>query len=888
MSDVPLDEEGQTTWTDRIVKAGLVLLVFVVPLAFTPPQFKWSSEPFKWATAEVAGPLKIACAQSIIFVLCFLWLAKMNARGIFAFRPSALFWSLLVYLGAQALSLVKAVNVGYGWFELRIFIFWFLAYLLVTHHAEERDILRMFSAIVLVGALVSIYGIAQCYGKDFVRWGLSELSFDELSSLERVRFEQFTEVLREGPSTFGHNNFASHFLIFGIPIAGAMLFISKRLPARVLCGAALVLMIWYLNMTKCRGAVIGLGVGVVVCVWLLLSRAVSAVSAEGPEGTVSRKAVAIRKAFIVVIVVVGLVAGLLLMSRGIGVLDQFRRGVDSPYVARINTWQSSFRAFLDSPMLGWGKGSFEDVVPAYWTDYEKGVYARELKFSKQAHNEYLEIGVETGIIGLGAFGWFLMCLASRSLFVSRKELSTTRRAILLSAVCALTGVLVDSVVNFDLQTPAAALMFFVLVGVIDVLGFEEKPRSISLPGGVGSGVGITVWVVLVLGSVVGVLPSIARPFLSEMRGARGAVAGARGDTDEAIRQFESAARLTPWHSVTMYRLGGAYVAASQWDKAAAAYGACLEASPNYVIAWANQGLAYFNLGNPEKAIEAAERALALAPDMPMGHNVVGLSYAQQGKWEEALEAMKRATGLPEPGRAQLHKNMAVCHMALGQHEEAATEFQRAIDESRYPDPELYVERAKVLFELKRYEEAAESFTKGLGLFEERSEDPGSNLLMYQAYYFLGKICLEELDNPYLCSFCVIQLSRAVPEDPAVRKLTDDLSVDLARRGFSFEGAGAAWYHVGAAFIRQERYDRAEECLRIVVGRSDESNVKLLQVAYRELAIAIFKKKEYERALEVVDEAKRIAPDFAPLDNLRAAILSEKAVADRADPGREGR
>lgn len=59
-------------------------------------------------------------------------------------------------------------------------------------------------------------------------------------------------------------------------------------------------------------------------------------------------------------------------------------------------------------------------------------------------------------------------------------------------------------------------------------------------------------------------------------------------------------------------------------------------------------------------------------------------------------------------------------------------------------------------------------------------------------------------------------------------------------------------------------------------------MKLLRVAYRELAIAIFKKKGYDRALEVVDEGKKIAPDFAALDNLREAILSEKALADRAD------
>ena len=881
MTDFTLREEDQPDLIDMIVRAGLVLLLFIVPLAFTPPQFQWSSEPFKWATAEVASPLKIACAQTIIFVLCFAWLARMNVRGTFVFRPSALFWSLLVYLGVQALSLVKAVNVGYGWFELRIFLFWFLAYLLVTHHAEERDILKMFSTIVLVGALVSVYGIAQCYGKDFVNWGIGDLSFDDLSSLQRVRFDQMTEVLREGPSTFGHNNFAAHFLIFGIPIAGAMAFISKKWPFRILCGATLVLMVWYLNLTKCRGAVVGLGVGVLVCIWLILSRAVRMQRAGGPEVAIVQRTVRLRLAFTIIVVIAALAAGLLLMGKGIGVLDQFRRGVDTPYVARINTWQSSFRAFLGSPVLGSGKGSFEDVVPAYWTENEKNTYARDMKFSKQAHNEYLEMGVETGIIGLGAFGWFLMCLASRSVFVWRKELSSAHRAILLAVVCALTGVLVHSVVSFNLQTPASALCFFVLVGVVDVLGFEEKPKSVSLTGGVGSGFRKAVWAALAA-SVLLVPSSIARPFLTEMRAARGALARARGDTEEAIRQFESAARLTPWDTVTTYRLGNAYVAASEWGKAADTYEACLATSPNYVVAWANLGLAYFNLGDLDSSIEAAERALALAPELPMGHNVLGLCYASQGKWEEGLEEMKLATGLPESGRAQLHKNMAICHGMLGQFDEAAAEFQRAIDAARSPDPESHVERGKMLSKLERYEEAAESFRQGLGLYEAMKENATSNIVMQQAYYLLGKICLEELENLYICSLCVLELSRAVPTDAALIELTEDLYGDLKRRGFSLEGAGASWYRVGAAFIRQMRYDRAEESLRTLIDNVGESDKNLLRIAYRELAVAIFKKKEYDRALEVIDQAKKIAPDFAPLDNLRAAVLAEKAAAGRAD------
>ncbi|MCK5558733.1 MAG: O-antigen ligase family protein, partial [Candidatus Hydrogenedentes bacterium] len=341
-----------------------------------------------------------------------------------------------------------------------------------------------------------------------------------MSALERVRFDVTLTTLREAPATFGHNNFAAHFLITAIPLACAMILTAKRWQTRILYAVPLLLMLWHLNITVCRGAIVGLVVGIFVCLCLMLQRRVR-LSRSGEFTRLSFK----QWSVIAVIIICVIAAGLLFMGKGIAILEQFRKGIDGPHITRTSMWQSAFRTFLDAPVLGVGKGNYEIATPAYWTESAKTAFASNLRMGIQAHNEYLEIAVETGIVGLGAFIWFLVCLGSRSLSLWKKELTGERRTILLAIVCALTAVLVHSLFSFNLQTPASALNFFVLVGVLDVFGLGKEPRStaISLKGRGSPIVRGTVWVLLLC-----MIPAwwffTVRPFLAKVRIVSGSVA----------------------------------------------------------------------------------------------------------------------------------------------------------------------------------------------------------------------------------------------------------------------------------------------------------------------------------------------------------------------------
>jgi O-antigen ligase len=117
---------------------------------------------------------------------------------------------------------------------------------------------------------------------------------------------------------------------------------------------------------------------------------------------------------------------------------------------RKDTW----RIFLDHPLLGTGLGTLEMVFPPYDSLYDG-------KVVDHAHNDYVEMLAETGVLGGLCCAWFLGVVILHSL-KGLEELESSFGSVLnLSGLIACSGVLVHSLVDFNLHIPANALLFFV-------------------------------------------------------------------------------------------------------------------------------------------------------------------------------------------------------------------------------------------------------------------------------------------------------------------------------------------------------------------------------------------------------------------------------------------
>jgi hypothetical protein len=124
---------------------------------------------------------------------------------------------------------------------------------------------------------------------------------------------------------------------------------------------------------------------------------------------------------------------------------------DSFGTNRLYIWRHALRAFTNRPVIGSGPDTFELVFPAdaqgfYMENYEK------------AHNEYIQILVCQGILGLLAYLIFLCDIL-------RKVISKAfRDPILMAVTAAFIGYAAQAV--FNISAPIASQMLWVFAGMM--------------------------------------------------------------------------------------------------------------------------------------------------------------------------------------------------------------------------------------------------------------------------------------------------------------------------------------------------------------------------------------------------------------------------------------
>lgn len=122
-----------------------------------------------------------------------------------------------------------------------------------------------------------------------------------------------------------------------------------------------------------------------------------------------------------------------------------------------------------SPLLGHGFGTFQYVYPPaqgrYFENNPNSVLAPTPLRTQRAHNEYLQVLVETGIIGLGIALCGLLFLLRGGWQVMRRTLMPHHIAMQAAIICSLVGLLLHSFADFPLRVPPLSLTVIVLLAV---------------------------------------------------------------------------------------------------------------------------------------------------------------------------------------------------------------------------------------------------------------------------------------------------------------------------------------------------------------------------------------------------------------------------------------
>lgn len=228
--------------------------------------------------------------------------------------------------------------------------------------------------------------------------------------------------------------------------------------AATLMGIALI-------MTNSRGGLIALFAEVL---FLLVLTGFGRREREraGDEEKSGRVRGALVRAGLGLALVMALVGGALFFG-GEEALSRFVGTVNSsdPTTGRAHFWSVTLRIIQAHPVIGAGLGSYGLAYTQY--DSRNGLERLE-----QAHNDYLQVLSDAGIIGMG-LGLFFLVMLFRSGFARRETEDTFRRGVATGALAGCFAVLVHSLFDFTLHTTSNALLFLILAALATINGRVE-------------------------------------------------------------------------------------------------------------------------------------------------------------------------------------------------------------------------------------------------------------------------------------------------------------------------------------------------------------------------------------------------------------------------------
>jgi O-antigen ligase len=136
---------------------------------------------------------------------------------------------------------------------------------------------------------------------------------------------------------------------------------------------------------------------------------------------------------------------------------------------RLTIDRDCLRMLIKRPLFGWGLGVFPIAYPQFRSFYTTF-------FVNQAHNDYLQLLVETGLAGFSIAIWFLVLVFRQAAGKLKNWTDTATGALTVSALLGCVGILVHSFLDFNLQIPANAALFYVLCAIAALAPIQESQR----------------------------------------------------------------------------------------------------------------------------------------------------------------------------------------------------------------------------------------------------------------------------------------------------------------------------------------------------------------------------------------------------------------------------
>lgn len=418
LADVPIP--GVQPRTKRATHDTRVLYGVIGLLMFTPLAFGGRA------------PWSLYILQAGSAVLLAAWTIAHIRSNEFTIRRSPLFWPALAFAGLISLQLIPGISAYWHatYSQLLQFVAYgcicFLISQTLTHTRHLRIIAK---ALAIFGSAVALFAMLQ-----------------SLSSPGRI---YWWRAPFDGGWTYGpyvnHNHYAGLMeMLIPVPLVFAFSQFARR-RERWIAASIAAFMGATIFLSGSRGGMLAFAAQIALFALFIFR--------EHRKQSVA----VLFTAF--VLITVGVVAwtGAHEVGSRLATLSSDPRAELSTDI-RLQIDRDILTMVRQRPLLGWGQGTFADVYPRFRSFYTDSAV-------NAAHNDLLQVLAETGFIGFAIMIWFLIRALRPAWRKSQKWQSSINGAVSVAAILGISGILVHSLFDFNMQIPANAALFYSLCTV---------------------------------------------------------------------------------------------------------------------------------------------------------------------------------------------------------------------------------------------------------------------------------------------------------------------------------------------------------------------------------------------------------------------------------------
>ena len=464
------------------------------------------------------------------------------------------------------------------------------------------------------------------------------------------------------------------------------------------------------------------------------------------------------------------IGGLLFLSRG-GLQEIFRRfgelGTTRFYslINRGQLWQGALSAISERPW-GWGLGMFGAILPRYRVQADRF-------FIDYAHNEFLQVGVDLGILGILILAGFIFFYFRKGWFFLKKAAAPDFQKSLAAGFLALWASLaVVSQVDFPLRIYATGILF---AGFLGLSAYLFEPVRIKTSSSFKKGFWLIPWVFVLIANFI-----TTRQLFAELHFDQGKKLENNFSWSKADAEYEHATHLFPFSGLYYEALGllserRAGVAFNReqrkilLERAIHAYEEANRLQPYRAQIHYSLALLYERKGDLSQARSEFLKAIASEPTNALFVSEYGY-FALRHSWaEEAIGAFEKLKSFSFRGEAKgdLDEILARCYRVTQDYDQLLRIVpERAVDHSHF---------ARFLGEKGRWDLAHKEFQEAIEQTKLAAPDYRSyfdNLGRWAADFYLSHNHLEEALEIYR------EAAAMLPNDEGVKKKILEISQGL--------------------------------------------------------------------------------------------------------------